>query len=110
MALCKPHCPINDFFILKHLPMGTNWGTAIIGIISMLVIVIPVIILHYKKARKENNILHFLNKFTQPCASFRCLLPEQYSRLFVYYPWPVPAREAGNTTPGADRNSPGAIH
>lgn len=45
--------------------MEMDWGTAIFGLLSMLAIIVPFVIIHYKKEKKRNNMLHTLKETAQ---------------------------------------------
>ena len=70
-----------------------DWGTAIIGLISILICIFPIVIMHYNRVKKENKMLQTLNENAQHhnciisqsecCGNFVLGLDE--SRNFVFF-------------------------
>ena len=42
-----------------------DWGTAIVGLIAVLICIVPFAIMHYKRKKKENKMLQSLNEIAQ---------------------------------------------
>ena len=42
-----------------------DWGTAIVGLISILICIVPFMIMYYKRIKKENKMLQSLNEIAQ---------------------------------------------
>jgi ABC-type glycerol-3-phosphate transport system permease component len=45
--------------------MKMDWGTAIVGLISILICIVPFVIMYYKRIKKENKMLQSLNEIAQ---------------------------------------------
>ena len=45
--------------------MEMDWGTAIIGLIMILICIVPFVIMHYNRVKKENKMLHSLKENAQ---------------------------------------------
>lgn len=73
--------------------MEMDWGTAIIGLIMILICIVPFVIMYYNRVKKENKILQSLNEIAQPhnckiskhefCGDFVLGIDE--SRNFVFF-------------------------
>ncbi|MBX2928524.1 MAG: hypothetical protein KF852_11860 [Saprospiraceae bacterium] len=45
--------------------MEMDWGTAIVGLISILICIVPFVIMYYNRIKKENKMLQSLNEIAQ---------------------------------------------
>jgi ABC-type glycerol-3-phosphate transport system permease component len=45
--------------------MEMDWGTAIVGLISILICIVPFVIMYYNRVKKENKMLQSLNEIAQ---------------------------------------------
>lgn len=73
--------------------MEMDWGTAIVGLIMLLICIVPFVIMYYNRVKKENKILQSLNEIAQPhnckisqhefCGDFVLGIDE--SRNFVFF-------------------------
>ena len=73
--------------------MEMDWGTAIVGLISILICIIPFVIMHYNRVKKENKMLLSLKENAQQhncnisqhefCGDFVLGIDE--SRNFVFF-------------------------
>jgi hypothetical protein len=45
--------------------MEMDWGTALVGLIMILICIIPFVIMYYNRVKKENRMLHSLNEIAQ---------------------------------------------
>ena len=73
--------------------MEMDWGTAIIGLIAILICIVPFVIIYYNRVKKKNKMLQSLNEIAQPhnckisqhefCGDFVLGIDE--SRNFVFF-------------------------
>jgi ABC-type glycerol-3-phosphate transport system permease component len=45
--------------------MDMDWGTAIVGLIMILICIVPFVIMYYNRVKKENKMLQSLNEIAQ---------------------------------------------
>ncbi|MFA5432545.1 MAG: hypothetical protein WC319_06685 [Candidatus Paceibacterota bacterium] len=46
--------------------MEMDWGTAIVGLIMLLICIVPFVIMYYNRKKKENKMLQSLNEIAKP--------------------------------------------